>query len=109
MMISFMNKSSDIPFYTVLLLSRLMRVHTSSEASLDGVETLLRSLRRRVRRVDADILSSVRRQSLGGSKAKMDLESATKAISELQGRVIDIKVKVSVNNCNVYLVFESFM
>ena len=65
-----------------------------AEASLDGVETLLRSLRRRVRRVDADILSAVRRQSLGGSKAKMDLESATKAIVELQGRVIDIKVKV---------------
>ena len=64
------------------------------EASLDGVEPLLRSLRHRVRRVDRDILSAVRRQSHGGSKAKLDLASATKAIQELQERVIDIKLKV---------------
>ena len=64
-----------------------------TEASLEGVDPLLRSLRRRVRRVDADILAAVRRQSHGGSKAKMDLASATSAIKELQERVIDIKVK----------------
>ena len=46
-----------------------------------GVEPLIAKLKLKIRRVDADILDSVRSQSTSGSQAKADLHAAQQAIS----------------------------
>jgi hypothetical protein len=55
------------------------RAHPA-EPALGGVEPLIQKLRLKVRRVDDDILASVRQQSTSGSQAKADLEAAMHAI-----------------------------
>jgi hypothetical protein len=45
-----------------------------------GVDPLIQKLKLKIRRVDDDILSSVRAQSTSGSQAKADLEAAMHAI-----------------------------
>ncbi len=44
------------------------------------MEPLIQKLKLKIRRVDDDILNSVRAQSTSGSQAKADLESAMHAI-----------------------------
>ena len=64
-----------------------------TEASLSGIEPFCGRLRRKIGRVDADILGAVREQSSSGARAKEDLSDATAAIRELQGRIHEIKRK----------------
>ena len=56
-----------------------------SEATLVGVEPLIQKLKLKIRRVDADILDSVRAQSTSGSQAKDDLLAAQQAIQASPG------------------------
>ena len=68
---------------------RLLGVHLTArgaraEPSLVGVDPLIQKLKLKIRRVDDDILSSVRAQSTSGSQAKADLEAAMHAIKARQ-------------------------
>lgn len=52
----------------------------AAETALVGMEPLIQKLKLKIRRVDADILDSVRSQSTSGSQAKADLHAAQQAI-----------------------------
>ena len=52
-----------------------------------GVEPLIQKLKLKIRRVDADILDSVRSQSTSGSQAKADLHAAQLAIQARPGAI----------------------
>ncbi|KAI3701052.1 hypothetical protein L2E82_45695 [Cichorium intybus] len=64
-----------------------------TEASLSGVEPLMKKIHSEIRVVDAEILAAVRQQSTSGTKAKEDLAEATGAVKELMYKVREIKTK----------------
>ena len=53
----------------------------TAEPALAGVDPLMQKLKLKIRRIDDDILTSVRAQSTSGSQAKADLEAAMSAIT----------------------------
>jgi hypothetical protein len=58
----------------------LTRTPARAEPALAGVDPLIQKLKLKIRRIDDDILTSVRAQSTSGSQAKADLEAAMTAI-----------------------------
>ena len=59
----------------------LTRRPACAEPALAGVDPLIQKLKLKIRRIDDDILTSVRAQSTSGSQAKADLEAAMSAIT----------------------------
>nr|KAJ0217366.1 hypothetical protein LSAT_V11C300154220 [Lactuca sativa] len=71
----------------------LTNIWSYPEASLSGVEPLMKKIHNEIRVVDAEILGAVRQQSTSGTKAKEDLAAATSAVNELMFKVREIKTK----------------
>jgi len=76
-------------FNPVQYLNRLF----PDEASLSGMDDFLIKLRRRIRKVNDEIVVAVRQQSQTGSRAKEDLRHAQAGIQDLSGRISEIKLK----------------
>eukprot|EP00958_Prasinococcus_capsulatus_P022721 scaffold3210_cov402-Prasinococcus_capsulatus_cf.AAC.23 len=64
-----------------------------SEPSLVGVDAAVAQLKRKIRRVDGEIISAIREQSTTGTQAKQDLAEAQQAIQELFAKIKEIKRK----------------
>merc|ERR1739848_420649 len=62
-----------------------------NEQSLSGLDEFLVKLRRRIRKVNDEILVAVRQQSQTGSRAKDDLDQAQNGIEDLSQRITEIK------------------
>ncbi|QDZ18793.1 Vps53-like vacuolar protein sorting-associated protein [Chloropicon primus] len=72
-----------------------------NEESLSGLPEFLVKLRRRIRKVNDEILVAVRQQSQTGSRAKEDLAQAQNGIEDLSGRITEIKVKAEQSETKV--------
>ncbi|GMH38305.1 hypothetical protein BSKO_06189 [Bryopsis sp. KO-2023] len=64
-----------------------------TEASLGSLDDLVSALRRKIRRVDHDILDAVRQQSSSESRARQELGIVQSQIQELFGKIQEIQRK----------------
>jgi len=64
-----------------------------TKESLVELEPLIKDLRRKIRGVDAEILTAVRKQSSSSTRSKQDLKDAQAAIQELFRKIKEIKRK----------------
>jgi len=64
-----------------------------TKESLVELEPLIKELRRKIRVVDGEILTAVRRQSSSSTRSKQDLKDAQAAIQELFRKIKEIKRK----------------
>jgi hypothetical protein len=72
-----------------------------NEQSLGGLDEFLVKLKRRIRKVNEEILVAVRQQSSTGSRAKEDLSQAQHGIVDLSSRITEIKVKAEQSETKV--------
>ena len=64
-----------------------------TKESLVELEPLIRDLQKKIRLVDREILSAVRKQSSSSSRSKQDLKDAQSAVQELFRKIKEIKRK----------------
>lgn len=64
-----------------------------AEGSLGELDPLVAQLRRKVARVDGEILAAVRAQSASGGRARGDLAAAKATIEGLFGKIREIQRK----------------
>ena len=64
-----------------------------NEPSLVGVDAAVMQIKRKIRRVDGEIITAIREQSTSGTQAKEDLAEAQQAIQELFAKIKEIKRK----------------
>eukprot|EP00003_Mantamonas_plastica_P024494 TRINITY_DN4568_c0_g3_i3.p1 TRINITY_DN4568_c0_g3~~TRINITY_DN4568_c0_g3_i3.p1 ORF type:complete len:848 (+),score=315.31 TRINITY_DN4568_c0_g3_i3:203-2545(+) len=64
-----------------------------SEQSLSNIDQVVYKLRSNIRKLDYDILNSVRAQTEAGARGKEDLDEAKDAIKQLYSKIKEIKTK----------------
>ena len=72
-----------------------------NEESLVGLDDFIGKLRRRIRKVNDEILVAVRQQSQTGSRAREDLARARGGIQDLSARVAEVKLKAEQSETKV--------
>eukprot|EP00727_Mastigamoeba_balamuthi_P012168 m51a1_g7574 hypothetical protein (859) ;mRNA; r:176799-179933 len=72
-----------------------------TEESLKGVDERIARLQAKVRRLDEEIVASVRTQAASGMKGRKDLDSARTSIRELFKKLNDIKMKAEASESMV--------
>lgn len=70
-----------------------MRVFVVLEKSLDNIEAEITKMKRKIHRIDEEIIESVSKQSRAGIKGRAQLEEARGAIKEVFGKIGEIKTK----------------
>jgi hypothetical protein len=71
----------------------LNQIFPNEQSIHDNLETFMMKVKRKVVRVDEEILTAVRRQSTSGAQATRDLEEAKSVIHNLFAKIQDIKSK----------------